>query len=60
MSMVEKIAEFLAAPHVDIAAYRCNDCGLVFDTERTACSECQGEVHPIEDTPAPVFWAQLD
>lgn len=60
MSVVEKLAEFLAPPRVDIAAYRCHDCGLVYDTERALCQECDGEVRRVEETPPPVFWAQLD
>lgn len=60
MSMVEKLAELLAPPNVDVAAYRCEDCGLVFDADHVNCPECEGEIRRIEETPTPMFWAQLD
>lgn len=59
MSIVQRLADLLAPPDIDVAAYNCRDCGTVHDTDHAACPDCGGEVRRIDDDPVPMFWAQL-
>ena len=59
MGLLNGLSKWLPDPTIHVPAYRCEDCGLLFEMQRTTCPDCDGRVELSEDDAIPVYWGPM-